>query len=477
MHKPSSPPLILVDGSSYLFRAFHALPPLTNSKGMPTGAIYGVLNMLRRLIKDYEPSHIAVIFDSKSKNFRHQMYPAYKAHRAVMPDDLQVQIQPLFAAIRAQGLPLIVVEGVEADDIIGTLAAYAQTQKMDVLISTGDKDLAQLVNPHVTLINTMSQQILDEAGVQAKFGVLPAQIVDYLALTGDSVDNIPGVPNVGPKTAANWLGQYHSLDSLLENADKIPGKAGENLRNNIEQVLLGRRLATVKVDVALPQTLAELKPSAPDNEKLKELFTELEFKTWLQDLPRHNEPQPQVEYETLLVREEFQNWLKKLAQSSVIAITVKTTHADAMRAELVGIAFAIGYGQAVYVPLAHDYAGAPLQLEREWVLRQLADVLNDPQKIVVGQNLKYDLKIFAHYGVKLHGILWDSLLASYILDSGTTRHDLNTLALKYLSFRTLTYEEIAGKGAKKLTFNQVPIEKAAVYAAETQISPCVCIKL
>jgi DNA polymerase I len=467
MQKPSSlPPLILVDGSSYLFRAFHALPPLTNSKGMPTGAIYGVLNMLRKLVKDYEPSHIAVIFDSKSKNFRHQLYSAYKANRAVMPDDLQVQIQPLFAAIRALGLPLIVVEGVEADDIIGTLAAYAQKQKMDVLISTGDKDLAQLVNPHVTLMNTMSQQILDEAGVQAKFGVLPAQIIDYLALTGDSVDNIPGVPNVGPKTAANWLGQYHSLDNLLKNADKVPGKAGENLRNNIEQVLLGRQLVTVKMDVALPQTLAELMPAAPDNEKLTELFTELEFKTWLQDLPQHAEPPPQVEYETILTREEFQHWLKKLAQSNVIAITLKTTSMDAMRAELVGIALAISSGHAAYVPLTHDYAGAPSQLQREWVLQQLAAVLNDPQKIIVGQNLKYDLKIFAHYGVTLRGVLWDSLLASYILDSGTTRHDLNTLALKYLSFRTRTYEEIAGKGAKQLTFNQVPIDKAAVFAAE-----------
>jgi DNA polymerase I len=456
--------LVLVDGSSYLFRAYHALPPLTNSKGLPTGAVYGVLNMLRKLMKEQASAQIVVIFDSKEKNFRHQLYPAYKANRAVMPDELQVQIQPLFAAIRALGLPLVVIDGVEADDVIGSLAKQAQQQGLSVLISTGDKDLAQLVNAQVTLVNTMTQQMLDEEGVQKKFGVTPAQIVDYLALTGDSVDNVPGVPGVGPKTAANWLQKYHSLDNLLKNKDQIAGKVGENLRNNLEQVQMGRELVTIRTDIPMPQTVEQLKPAAPDVPELRHLFTELEFKTWLHDLPQ--ESTHKAHYDTILNLADWRRWLQKLVENPVISLDTETTNLDAMRAELVGISFAIPGGQAAYVPLAHDYTGAPDQLDREMVLRELAPLLNDPKKIVVGQNLKYDLKILAHAGVSLQAQCWDSLLAAYILDSSATRYDLDTLAFKYLSYQTVTFTDIAGKGAKQLTFNQVPIEKAAFYAAE-----------
>lgn len=470
MNNSITSPLILVDGSSYLFRAYHALPPLTNSKGMPTGAIYGVLNMLRKLVREYAPTHIGVVFDSKSKNFRHQLYPAYKANRLVMPDDLQVQIQPLFTAIRALGLPLVVVEGVEADDVIATLATQAQQQDMQVVISTGDKDLAQLVNAQVTLINTMSQQILDEAGVQAKFGVSPAQIVDYLALVGDASDNIPGVPKVGPKTAASWLNQYHSLDNLLENADKMPGKIGENLRQNIEQVLLGRKLITVKTDIPLTQTLQDLIPSPPHNEQLQQLFTELEFKVWMHELPQAAAaPEVKAEskegYIVIFTRSELQAWLQKVTQSPVFALICKATNLDAMRAELVGIGLAVPGEPAVYVPFAHTYDGAPQQLEREWVLQQLTPFLHDRQKILAGQNLKFDLKLLSRYGITVNAVLWDCLLASYVLDNGGSRHDLETLALQHLSSRVMTLEEIAGKGAKQLVFNLVPIEKAAAYTA------------
>lgn len=438
MNKTPTAPLILIDGSSYLFRAYHALPPLANTKGMPTGAIYGVLNMLQKLLKEYEPTHIAVIFDSKSKNFRHAMYPAYKANRAIMPDELQIQIKPLFAAIHALGLPLIVIEGVEADDIIGTLARQAQQQNMRVLISTGDKDFAQLVNPNVTLINTMNQQILDEAGVQEKFGVSPAQIIDYLALTGDSVDNIPGIPNVGPKTSAHWLGQYHTLDNLLQNASEIRGKVGENLRNNIQQVLLGRELVTIKTDIALPMTLQELTPKMPDQAQLKALFTELEFKTWLRDLPQAGKLAHKTEPQTISDEAALQVWIKKLEKSAVFALNIETTSLDAMRAEWVGISLAIPGGEAAYLPMAPNSAETPKQLDCAHVLKALTPVFNDPQKIIVGQNLKYDLKVLSHYNITVKSILWDTLLAAYVLASGGV--------------------QIAEKEAKPVTFNKIPVD-------------------
>ncbi|MBS0351447.1 MAG: DNA polymerase I [Proteobacteria bacterium] len=469
MNKSTNKPLILVDGSSYLFRAFHALPPLANAKGMPTGAIYGVLNMLRRLLKDYEPEHIAVVFDSKSKNFRHQLYPAYKANRTVMPDELQVQIQPLFTAIRALGLPLIIMEGIEADDIIATFAVQAQRQGQSVLISTGDKDLAQLVNSKVTLINTMSQQILDEPGVVSKFGVSPKQIVDYLSLVGDSVDNIPGVPNVGPKTAANWLKQYASLDNIIENADKIPGKVGENLRSNIQQILLGKELATVKTDIPLPQSWLEMTtPNLPDNEQLRALFTELEFKTWLEDLAAPvNQPIERLIYETVVDPNELAIWIKKLKQTSSFALCTFSTELDQSRDQLIGISLAIWKEPAIYIPLAHDLGGTPiLQLDREWVLQQLAPILNDPQKIIFGHHLKKDLELLGNYGVSVKAGLWDVLLASYLLDSSASRHDLDILALKFLSRQILNLEQVAGKGAKQLPFNHVPLDQAACFAAQ-----------
>ncbi len=466
MNKISSQPFILVDGSSYLFRAYHALPPLTNNKGQPTGAIYGVLNMLRKLLNDYHPTHIAVVFDSKSKNFRHQMYPAYKANRTVMPNDLQSQIPPLFTAIRALGMPLIVIDGYEADDIIGTLAQHAVKQGMTVLISTGDKDLAQLVNSQVTLINTMSQQSLDMEGVHKKFGVTPAQMVDYLALTGDNVDNIPGVPGVGPKTAALWLSQYHNLDNLLKNAEAIPKKVGENLRNHIEQVLLGRQLVTINTDISLSYNIQELTLGQRDQEKLRQIFTELEFKTWLQELSESPKPVMDFNYQTISTESEFEKLLEKFIRSPLLAMVIETAPTDVMYSKLVGIAFAAPGAGAAYVPLAHDYMGAPEQLPLEWVLQKLQPIFSDHHKVIVAHQLKYILKILNQYGVKLENQLWDTLLAAYVLDSGSGRYDIEGLSLKYLAYQALSLEEMTGKGVKRLPFNQVPIEKAARYAAE-----------
>lgn len=466
MNKISDQPFILVDGSSYLFRAYHALPPLTNNKGQPTGAIYGVLNMLRKLLNDYHPTHIAVVFDSKSKNFRHQIYPAYKANRAVMPNDLQSQIAPLFDAIRALGMPLIVIEGYEADDIIGALAQQAVKQGMTVLISTGDKDLAQLVNSQVTLINTMSQQTLDIEGVHKKFGVTPEQMVDYLALTGDNVDNIPGVPGVGPKTAALWLSRYHNLDNLLKNAEAIPKKVGESLRNHMEQVLLGRQLATINTDISLSYNIQELILAQRDQEKLRQIFTELEFKTWLQELSESTKPVMDFNYQTIFNESEFENLLEKLIQSPLLAMAIETAPTDVMNSKLVGIAFAAPGVGAAYVPLAHDYIDAPVQLSLEWILQKLQPIFSDHHKIIVAHQLKYILKILNQYGVKLENQLWDTLLAAYVLDSGGGRYDIETLALKYLAYQALSLEELTGKGVKRLPFNQVSIEKAALYAAE-----------
>ncbi len=466
MNKLSSPPLILVDGSSYLFRAYHALPPLSNSKGQPTGAVYGVLNMLRKLLNDYHPTHIAVVFDSKSKNFRHQIYPAYKANRIVMPDDLQSQIPLLFAAVRALGLTLIVIEGQEADDIIGTLAQQAVKQNIPVLISTGDKDFAQLVSQQVTLINTMSQQILDVEGVQKKFGVIPGQMVDYLALTGDNVDNIPGIPGVGPKTAAMWLGQYHSLDNLLKNAQSIPKKVGENLRNHIDQVLLGRQLVTINTEIPLPYHLQDLAVADRDQEKLREIFTELEFKNWLQELSGPSKPIMDFKYKIIVSEAELEQFLGKFLASPLLALEIETTPVDRMDSMLVGMALAAPGVETIYIPLAHDQINAPVQLPLKRVLQKLQPLFNDNLKVLAAHQLKYILKVLSQYDVKLENQWWDSLLAAYVLDSGSGRYDIETLALKYLAYPALSLEEIAGKGAKKLSFDKIPLEKAAFFAAE-----------
>ena len=464
--------LVLVDGSSYLYRAFHAMPSLTNSKGEPTGAVYGVVNMLRRLLADYDPEYVAVVFDAKGKTFRDDLYDQYKANRPPMPDELRGQIAPIHAIVRALGLPMLVVEGVEADDVIGTLASQGAEQGIDILISTGDKDMAQLVSDRVTLVNTMTDTMMDPQGVVEKFGVPAERIVDYLALIGDTSDNVPGVPKVGPKTAAKWLAQYDSLDAIMEQADTIKGKIGENLRNSLVQLPLSRQLVTIKCDVPLEQGPLELKRQQPDSEKLKTLYGELEFRTWLSELLDRGESSAEVvdeksaEYETVLDKDVLDEWLKRLEQVDLFAFDTETTSLDYMDAEIVGLSFAVEAGHAAYVPLAHNYPGAPEQLDREQVLERMRPLLEDPQYAKVGQNLKYDMSVLANHGINLRGIAHDTMLESYVLDSTATRHDMDSLALKYLSHKTIKYEEVAGKGAKQLSFDQVALEQAAPYAAE-----------
>ena len=479
MSKPENKPFVLVDGSSYLYRAFHAMPALTNSHGEPTGAVYGVINMLRRLLKDYQPDHIAVIFDAKGKTFRDDLYPEYKAHRPPMPKELQQQIEPIHAIVQAMGLPLLIVDGVEADDVIGTLARQAAEQGMETVISTGDKDLAQLVNEHVTLINTMNGTVLNPQTVVEKFGVSPQQIVDYLTLIGDSVDNIPGVPKVGPKTAAKWLEHYGSLDGVIAHADEIKGKVGENLRASLEQLPLSRRLVTIKQDVALPVTPRELTRQPPDRAKLRQLYQRLEFRTWLEELlneagdadPEQKEEDP--DYQLITTHEAFEQWYQRLAEAELFAFDTETTSLNYMQAEIVGLSFAVQPGEAAYLPLAHDYEGAPAQLDRSDVLTRLKPLLEDPARPKVGQHLKYDMNVLANYGITLRGIRYDTMLESYVLDSTATRHDMDSLALKYLGRRTTHYEEVAGKGAKQISFNQVPVEQAGPYAAEdAEITLC-----
>ena len=469
---PNQPPLILVDGSSYLYRAFHALPPLTTSKGQPTGAIKGVLSMLQKMIKDYQPEHMAVVFDAKGKTFRDDLFPEYKSHRPPMPDDLRVQIEPLHEAIRAMGLPLLIIDGVEADDVIGTLCTQASEQGIDTLVSTGDKDMAQLVNDHVTLINTMTDSVMNRDGVIEKFGIPPELIIDYLTLVGDSVDNIPGVPKCGPKTAVKWLQEYGDLDGVIENADKIKGKVGENLKESLSYLPLSRQLATIKLDVDLEQKPLELTLGEPDKEKLFELYKELEFKTWIAELSDavKDQADPQtvgtVEYSCILTQDDFNSWLKQLKNCDAFAFDTETTSLNYMEAELVGLSFAIDAGKAAYVPLTHDYPGAPDQLDRDWVLQQLKPLLEAETPKKIGQNLKYDKSVLTRYDIHMHGIGWDTMLESYILDSTATRHDMDSLALKYLGHKTIAFEDIAGKGSKQLTFNQIALEQASDYAAE-----------
>ncbi len=479
--------LILVDGSSYLFRAFHALPPLTNSKGEPTGAVYGVTNMLRKLLKDYDPDYIAVVFDAKGKTFRDELFEQYKAHRPPMPEDLIGQIEPLHAIVRAMGLPCLIVDGVEADDVIGTLATRARGAGIDTTISTGDKDMAQLVDKHITLINTMTGTELDTAGVREKFGVAPNQIIDYLALIGDTSDNIPGIPGVGPKTAAKWLNEYDSLDNIVAHADEIKGKVGEKLRSNLVQLPLSRQLATIKCDVSLDVEPGNLQQHEPDVEKMRTLFQQLEFKRWLAELTTPgsadtiDDSQADVpadaaqvrkpsavdkRYETILSDKNLQRWLKRLQQAELFAFDTETTSLDYMNAEVVGVSFAVKEGEAAYVPLAHDYPDAPQQLSREQVLETLRPLLEDPDKAKLGQNLKYDMSVLFSHGIHLQGIRFDTMLESYVLNSTATRHDMDSLALKYLGYRTIAYKDIAKQGARVQSFNEIAIEQAAPYAAE-----------
>ncbi len=461
-------PLILVDGSSYLFRAFHALPPLSTSDGRPTGAVRGVIAMLKRLAKDYEGSPIAVVFDAKGETFRDRMYADYKANRPPMPDDLRSQIEPVHEIIAALGIPLLIVDDVEADDVIGTLASEATRLKREVVVSTSDKDMAQLVSDHVSLVNTMTDTRLDRDGVKDKFGVYPEQIVDYLALVGDSVDNIPGVPKVGPKTAAKWLAEYGTLEEVMANADKIGGKIGENLRASLDFLPLSKVLSTIKCDVHLEMGIDDLLPTEPDEHRLRELYAALEFKGWLEELGGASPKQAASEtdgYETIFEQAVLDRWLDELRAAGRFAFDTETTSLDYMDARIVGVSFAID-GRAAYVPCGHDYAGAPEQLPLARVLAALKPLLESTEVVKIGQNLKYDKNVLARHDIDLTGIRFDTMLESYVLDSVATRHNMDDLAEKYLAIRTIRYEDVAGKGAKQLDFNEVPVEAAAAYAAE-----------
>ncbi len=501
MNDTAQAPLVLVDGSSYLYRAFHALPPLTTSKGQPSGAIKGVVNMLKSLLKEYPQSPVVVVFDAKGKTFRDDMYAEYKANRPPMPDELRSQIAPLHQTIQAMGMPLLCIEGVEADDVIGTLAHQGEAEGLEVVISTGDKDMAQLVTEKITLVNTMTDTVMDIPGVKDKFGIGPELIIDYLALMGDKVDNIPGVPGVGEKTALALLQGIGGLDAIYADLDQIAPLGfrgsktlGKKMADNQEMAYLSYQLATIKLDVALDITIGELVMGQEDVEQLKELFAELEFKTWLNDLNRKGtvmpaakakadaagdsvetgaaevvepeEPETPVEYDTVLTEEAFNTWLEQLKGAKEFAFDTETTSLDYMQAEIVGVSFAIEAGKAAYVPVAHDYMGAPEQLDRDWVLTQLKPLLEDPAKGKIGQHLKYDINVLGNYGIELQGVASDTMLASYVLNSTATRHDMDSLSSKYLGHTTISFEEIAGKGAKQLTFNQIEMEQAAPYAAE-----------
>ncbi|MDF1655633.1 MAG: DNA polymerase I [Coxiellaceae bacterium] len=471
--------LVLVDGSSYLFRAYHALPELNNAKGIPTGAAYGVINMLRSLVKEYNTSHIAVVFDAKGKTTRHEIYPDYKANRPEMPEDLRVQIEPLHNMIRALGLPLIIQPGIEADDLIGTLAERGEQAGLHVIISTGDKDMAQLVTPKVSLVNTMSQTEMDEAGVEAKFGVKPDQIIDYLALMGDTVDNIPGVPKVGPKTAAKWLAQYDSLDNIMQHADEFKGKVGQYLRDSLEFLPLAKQLVTIDCDIEMSVKIDDCVRHPIDTEQLRHLFAEFEFKRWLKELDSTDAnvipaeqateqltEQQNLSIDTILSQQQFEDCLEKCKAATVLALDTETTSINPMQADLVGLSLAWGVDHAVYIPLAHDYLGAPQQLDKKTVLTALQPILENKKIKIIGQNLKYDIKVLRRAGCDLNCQWVDTMLQSYVLDPAANRHDLDTLAEKYLGHKTIHFEDIAGKGKKQLTFNQISLEQAAPYAGE-----------
>ncbi len=465
--------LVLIDGSSYLYRAFHALPPLTNSQGEPTGALHGVLTMIQKLLREEQPAHVAVVFDAPGKTFRDELYAEYKANRPPMPDELRSQIQPILDAIEAMGLPLLRVAGVEADDVIGTLCKQAAGDGLNVLVSTGDKDLAQLVNDRVTLINTMNDSRMDRDGVKAKFDVFPEQIVDYLALVGDTSDNIPGVPKVGAKTAAKWLNLYTSVDGIVEHSADIAGKVGDSLRDNVEQLRLSQQLATIRKDVDLDLGITNLLPSPADNDRLRELYGHYELRSMLAQLDERNdqplttiESEAVVDYETVLSWEAFDRWLQKIDRAELTAFDTETTSINYMQAEIVGLSLSVRANEAAYIPLTHDYPGAPDQLPRDEVLKKLRAWLQDDSKKKVGHHLKYDAHILARYNIALGGMQFDSMLESYVLNSVATRHDMDSVARHYLGRETIHYEDVAGKGAKQLTFNQVDLETAAPYAAE-----------
>jgi DNA polymerase-1 len=476
--------LILIDGSSYLYRAFHAMPDLRNKDGQPTGAIYGVINMLRRFRKETAADYIACVFDAKGKTFRDDIYPEYKANRPSMPEDLAAQIEPLHECIRAMGIPLINQPGVEADDVIATLATLAENRDIDTIISTGDKDIAQLVRPGVTLINTMSNETLNEAGVQAKFGVKPDQMVDYQALVGDAVDNVPGVDKVGPKTAVKWLTKYGSLDEVVSHADEIGGKVGENLRTALPWLPTARTLVTLDRNLDLPVGIDDLAPVSEQAEHLAELYSRLGFRSWLRELQKRDVTQEesnvddvqvadipdkravtQRSYELVLSEPALEKWLANIEKADIVSVDTETTGLDPMTAQLVGISVSIEPGSAAYIPVAHDYAGAPAQLSRETVLAKLKPWLENADSKKLGQNMKYDMHIFANHGVQLAGVAQDTMLQSYVLESHRN-HSMDSLALRHLDIKTISYDEITGKGAARIPFSQVDLELAKDYAAE-----------
>lgn len=500
----SERPVILVDGSAYLYRAFHAMPPLTNAKGQPTGAIYGVVNMLRRLVGDYNPDVMVVVFDASGKTFRDDIYTEYKANRERMPDDMRSQIKPLYQVVEKMGFPLLIVNGVEADDVIGTLCVQATKAGLKTVVSTGDKDMAQLVNDQVTLVNTMTNTVMDTAAVIEKFGVQPSQIIDYLALVGDTSDNIPGVPSCGPKTAAKWLAAHQSLQGVIDNADSVKGKIGEKLRDAIAHLPMSYDLATIRLDVELEKNVTDLVIGEPDINGLAELYKELEFKTWSRELAEGLSPiqagrsgaasgatadkagsggrnegsavgdagmgdaadTVERQYETILTLKDLDRWIKLLAEAELFAFDTETTSLNYMQAEVVGLSFAISDGCAAYVPLAHDYEGAPEQLDREVVLERFKPLLEGDKRNLVGQHIKYDINVLRNHGIELVNVAHDTMLESYVLDSTATRHDMDSLARKYLGLATVKFEDIAGKGKKQVTFNKVELEPASHYAAE-----------
>jgi DNA polymerase-1 len=476
---PGAGTLHLIDGSSYLYRAFHALPPLTNSRGEPTGAVFGVINMLQKFIAERDPALIAVVMDAPGRTFRDDLFEQYKAHRPPMPDDLRAQIGPLLEAVEALGLPILRVPGVEADDVIGTLARRAVSAGLNCVISTGDKDMAQLVGPSITLVNTMTDSRLDRDGVKAKFDVWPEQIIDYLALVGDSSDNIPGVPKVGPKTAAKWLAEHGTADALIAQAGSVPGKVGESLREHLSSLELSRKLATIRCDVPLAETPQTLARRAPDLTRLRSLYQRLEFRSLERALGASAPREPEAaataavgadpvlrHYDTVVSEPELDRWLTRLAAAPLFAFDTETTSLNYMVADIVGVSFAVAPGEAAYVPVAHDYAGAPEQLSRARVLEKLKPLLEDPERAKVGHHVKYDMHVLENHGIRLQGARYDSMLESYVLDSVATRHDMDSAAEKYLGIRTIHYEDVAGRGAKQLSFNEVPVDRAAEYSAE-----------
>jgi DNA polymerase-1 len=460
-------PIILVDGSSYLYRAYHALPPLMTSNNQPTGAIKGVISMIKRILIDHPESPLAVVFDAKGKTFRHDMYSEYKANRPPMPEDLVLQIEPIHRIISLMGIKLIMVSGVEADDVIGTLAEQARQKKLNTVISTGDKDMTQLVCESVSVVNTMSGELLDESGVIKKFGVDPDHITDYLALIGDKSDNVPGVDKVGPKTAVKWLQEYSDIEGVINNAESIGGKVGENLRSSIETLKLAHELVKIKIDVPLDVGIEDLQVQEPSSEELSELYKELEFNTWLQESPQKKIIPPSIDssYECISTQDDLKKLIKKASKAKTIAIDTETTGLDYMDADLVGISISYEPGQAAYIPISHEDDSSP-QLEMDYVLQELRPLLEDSNEKIIGQNIKFDKNILARYGINISSIKNDTMMMSYVLDASATRHNLDALSSYYLNYKTSTFEDVAGKGVKQVTFDKVPIAEATHYAAE-----------